>query len=172
MTIEQTKSRLKELRKIKRPSDQELEEILALEKHLTSLQNTKTKPEQKREKRTILQVILERLKEKPATEEEIKQLKLEAEKYKLKADIAKSKAEIKKSKGNNFSLGGSTSQRSGANESYSSQEDKISGLLRGAVKTKDVDFFSSDSKPDIFSKNDSDQSEKEKEAYRKKTLGF
>jgi len=117
----------------------------------------------RQEKKSILQAIIEHLKEKPATEEEIQQLRLEAEKYRLKADIAKSKAEISKSKGDKFSLGGS----------YKNPEDKISGLLRGAVKTKDIDFFSSDSKPDIFGKkDDDDKSDKEKEAYRKRTLGF
>jgi len=115
----------------------------------------------KQEKKSILQSITEHLKEKPATVEEIRQLRLDAEKYRLKADIAKSKAAISGSKGGKFNLGGS----------YNNSEDKISGLLRDTVKTKDVDFFSS--KPDIFGKkDDDDKSDKEKEAYRKRTLGI
>jgi len=111
-------------------------------------------------KKTILQAVIEHVKEKPATDEEIQQLRLEAEKYRLKADIAKSKVTISGTKGENFGLGGS----------YGNQEDKISGLLRGAVKTKNVDFFSN-STPDLFGNND-DKSDKEKETYRKRTLGF
>jgi len=122
-----------------------------------------TNHDPRQEKKSILQAVIEHMKEKPATVEEIQQLRLDAEKYRLKADIAKSKAVISGSKGSKFSLGGS----------YNNQEDKISGLLRGAVKTKDVDFFSSDSKPDIFGKkDDEDKLDKEKEAYRKRTLGF
>ncbi len=120
-------------------------------------------PGAKQQKKSILLTVIKYLKEKPATPEEINQLRLEAEKYRLKADIAKSKAVISGSKGGNFGLGGSSAI----------VEDKISGLLRGAVKTKDVDFFNSISIPDIFeNQNVDDKPNKEKEAYRKRARGF
>ena len=106
--------------------------------------------------------MIEYLKEKPATEEEIKQLRLEAEKYRLKADIAKSKARISKFRGGKFGKGGFTSQRTGFAKSYDNTEDQISGLLRGAVGAKDADRFG----------NNDDKSDKEKEAYRKRVLGL
>lgn len=102
------------------------------------------------------------LKKKPVTEEELKQLRLEAEKYRLNANIAKSKAIIRDSKGDKFGLGGSVSQRSRFSESYSDTEDRISKLLRGAVGANDVDLF----------ENNDDKSEKEKESYRKRILGL
>lgn len=66
------------------------------EKHPGSKSNQDKIPRQ--EKKSILQTITEHLKEKPVTDEEIRQLRLEAEKYRLKADIAKSKAAISESK--------------------------------------------------------------------------
>src|SRR6185312_819566 len=116
------------------------------------------KPEQKKEKKSLLQIIIGYLKKKPVTEEELKQLRLEAEKYRLKADIAKSKAIIRDSKREKSSIGGSASQ--GFVKSYNDTEERISGLLRGAVGAKDADLFG----------NNYDKSDKEKEAYRKRVL--
>ncbi len=119
-------------------------------------------PSTKREKRSILQILMQYLKKKPVTEEDLKQLRLEAERYRLKADIAKSNAEIRDSKGVTLGLGSSASQRPGFAESYSDTEDRISRLLRGAVGARDVDVFG----------NNDDKSDKEKEAYRKRVLGL
>ena len=60
----------------------------------------------KREKKSILQILIQYLKKKPVTDEDLKQFRLEAEKYRLKADIAKSKAIIRDSKGAQSSLVG------------------------------------------------------------------
>lgn len=114
-------------------------------------------PSTKREKRSILQILIRYLKKKPVTEEDLKQLRLEAEKYRLKADIAKSKAIIRDSKSEKSRVGGSASL--GFVKSYDDAEDRISGLLRGAVGAKDVD---------LFGNND----DKEKESYRKRVLGL
>lgn len=53
-----------------------------------------------KKKRSIIEVLIDKLKTKPATREEIEQLKLEAEKLRLQADMAKSKEIIRKSKEN------------------------------------------------------------------------
>ena len=64
-----------------------------------------TKPvKETKHKRTLFEVIKNRIIEKPATLEEIEQLKLNAVRARLKADIAKSKAVAKQSKPNPLSL--------------------------------------------------------------------
>ena len=117
-------------------------------------------PEQKKGKKSILQIIIGYLKEQPATEEEIKQLRLEAEKYRLKADIARSKARISHSKEKKFSQGSFSSRK--FDYSHSDAEDRVSGLLRDTVGAKEVDLF----------RNNDGKSDKEIEAYRKRVLGL
>ena len=81
--------------------------------------------------------IIEHFKEKPATLEEIQQLKLEAMKHRLKADIAKSK---RVQRGTNVS---SPKRKSSLSKNADGPTEDISKLLRGAVHTKGADFFSS-----------------------------
>ena len=101
MSIEDKQKRLKEL---SRPStilsDQEYEEKERLEEELSMIHQEETKtfkennidvPEKSivvPKKRSILDIILEKIKKKPATWEEIQQLKLEKQRAVLKKDIA------------------------------------------------------------------------------------
>ena len=64
---------------------------------------TKPAPETKR-KRTLFEVIKNKIIEKPATKEEIEQLKLNKERAGLKADIATLKRKAKAAKPNPLSL--------------------------------------------------------------------
>ena len=105
MNIEDKQERLKELRKIQFPSDQEVQEIEQLEEELNMIHQEETQvfketnidlgtgkgiiiPIKKR-KRSLLEIILEKVKSKPATFEEIQQLKLDKQRAELKRDIAK-----------------------------------------------------------------------------------
>ena len=63
----------------------------------------KPAPETKR-KRTLFEIIIDRIKEKPATKEELDQLRLNYERAKLKTGIAKEKREAKANKPNILSL--------------------------------------------------------------------
>ena len=59
---------------------------------------------EEKKKRTLYEIIKDKIKEKPATPEEIEQLKLDKERAGLKADIATLKRKAKAAKPNPLSL--------------------------------------------------------------------
>lgn len=103
MNIEDKQARLKELFREKFLSDDEQLEKNRLEEELQIIHNEETQPakeptkvEVKKQKRSLAQVLIEKLKSKPepkATWDEINQLKLEYQKTELLQKIAKAKAD-------------------------------------------------------------------------------
>ena len=88
--------RLDELKKIKFPNDEEVEEILRLEEELNLTKVESCKEEiPKPQKRSILDIIRTKLKKKPITYQEIERLKNERIVAYLKRDIAKANYERK-----------------------------------------------------------------------------
>lgn len=108
MNLEQKQERLKELSREKFLSDDENKEKDCLAEELEIIHNEETEPivepvkvEVKKEKRSIAQILIEKLKPKPeakATWDEIQQLKLEYTKAKLVQGIAKAKADTPQKK--------------------------------------------------------------------------
>lgn len=98
--------------------------------------------QEKPKKRTIFEILYQRFKKKPVTDEELRQLEKEAYKERLKADIAKSKRVQTNSKQNKLKT-----INFGGNSSIN--EEKIAKGLNRAVSTKDVSFYSKTSEKDI-----------------------
>lgn len=86
--------RLQYLRKQRFLSDQEHEELEKLEDDfkLEEDESKEFNPRIKKEKRTIASILIEKFKSKPATKEQIEQLKLEVEMATLKRKLAEEKA--------------------------------------------------------------------------------
>ena len=114
MTPQEKKTRLKQLQKDPYLSDEEIEEIQQLIEELAITENNEAKPreettiaenkptvikEPKKQRRSLYSILKERLSEKPATIDEIRQLKLDAIRAELKARIAKAKAAKRKARG-------------------------------------------------------------------------
>lgn len=105
MSLEEKLSRIRKLSQIQFPSDQEIEEKSRLEDEVELIYNeeTTTKPfketevklgegkgfviSSKKQKKSLLDILIVKLRKKPATWDEIQQLKLEKIKESLKADI-------------------------------------------------------------------------------------
>lgn len=159
MNLEQKKQRLAELRRLSFPSDQDIEEIDQLLEQIQLERdgdveepkqvnqkpvNNKQMREPKKPKRTILGWIKDTLKEKPVTQAEIDQLKMKAIKERYKADIR-----ISKSKGR------ANSKSSTVLKDLFGPEPTSSGRGRSS-KSYDYPYKES----------------KEKQALRRKTLGY
>ena len=144
---------LSELRKNNFPSDQDLERIQELTEQLEIIRQEQDEPiakkinlpkvkeltqEKKQESKPkvnlvfkIIDGIILLIRGKPATLEQIQQLKLEAVKWRLKADVEKSKASIRKHKQDKWKFleSGTSSRRS----SYESNARQLDSKLRGGV---------------------------------------
>ena len=106
MSLEEKLSRIRKISQIQFPSDQELEEKARLEDEVDLIykEETNTKPFKetevklgegkafvittKKQKKSLLSILIVKLKKKPATWEEIQQLKLEKIRAELKRDIS------------------------------------------------------------------------------------
>lgn len=176
MNLEDKINRVKELKKERFLSDEEIAEIEKLQEEIELEKNPKPRakpnpyheePEESRQKRTIFEfaadkirekrglprserkpkkglgsLVWEKIKGKPVTIEEIEQLKLKAVKARLQADIAKNKAVRDKARGESLNNIFGSGRDSG--------NDKIMRLL-GDKRDSEID--------------------REKAAYRRKTLG-
>ena len=166
MNILDIKNRLRQLNAQKFLSDDEHEEKeqlleeLALrrsgvreETKLIPVGHPKAEPKRPREHsvvgKTMIKIVkglIEHMKEKPVTFEELEDLKMKAAKYRLKADIAKSKRTIRGPTGN--PLGNSGTRRT--SKRTSDPTDNISSVLRGSVKgSTNHTFFTERSHKDI-----------------------
>ena len=107
MSLENKLSELRKLSQLPFKSDQEIERIEQLEEEIRLLyhdlelhnivteETYKKEPIVKRQKKSILDLIIQKIKPKPVTFDEIQQLKLEKQRAELKRDIAKAKYETK-----------------------------------------------------------------------------
>ena len=110
MNQEEKEDKLKQLKKIDYPSDQELEEIEKLEEEINIIQQESRPPVKeidvnpKKQRKTIFQYVYERMKTKPATYNEIQQLKLERHKAILIRDIKIAKSQTPSRLGKSLKL--------------------------------------------------------------------
>lgn len=102
VSLEDKMSRLRKLSQIQYPSDQDIEDMEILQEEIRLFykdselnQVVEPKPIIKKQKRSLLEIILNKIKTKPATWDEIQQLKLDKTRAELKRDIAKAKYEAK-----------------------------------------------------------------------------
>ena len=153
MTPQQKQARLKQLQKDPYLSDEEIEEVQRLVEELAIINNEPDKPEElvrtpkeaklptkpasvKKERRSLYSILKERFSEKPATFQEIEQLKLNAMRAELKARISKAKASGKQARADK--LGQLLGTINGSSNSYRSREPR-----RRHNRTREDDKLSS-----------------------------
>ena len=111
MSFEAKEKRLKELTLQRFLSDDEIEEMQQLREELQIIRQESKEPKKikveikeqpKKQKRSILDIILQKVREKPITYDELNNLKNKAIKEELKARIEKAKAVQRKAKRDRF----------------------------------------------------------------------